>query len=80
MTGNDIAPICREHFALGNILLILGALWNANIFGTIIQMFQSMNRKADIFQSQIDTANTSMKNMKMPEDLQESIREYMTYT
>lgn len=39
MTGNDIAPICRDNFVLGIAFLILGALWNANIFGTIIQMF-----------------------------------------
>ena len=42
---------------------------NANIFGTIANIFQSINRKAQRFQEQIDVANTSMKNMKLPETL-----------
>jgi len=40
---------------------------NANIFGTMASIFQSINRKSQRFQEQIDLANTSMKNMKLPE-------------
>jgi len=65
---------------LATVLLICGALMNANIFGTIANIFQSINRKAQRFQEQIDVANTSMKNMKLPEPLQGSIREFMMFT
>jgi len=67
-------------FILDTVLLICGALMNANIFGTIANIFQSINRKAQRFQEQIDVANTSMKNMKLPEPLQGSIREFMMFT
>ena len=65
---------------LGILLLVCGALMNANIFGTIANIFQSINRKAQRFQIQIDVANTSMKNMKLPEHLQNSIRDFMMFT
>jgi regulator of protease activity HflC (stomatin/prohibitin superfamily) len=58
----------------------MGALVNANIFGTIAVIAQTINRKAQRFQEQIDVANTSMKNMKLPESLQNSIREFMMFT
>jgi hypothetical protein len=53
---------------------------NANIFGSISVIAQMMNRKGQRFQEQIDIANTSMKNMKLPEQLQNSIREFMMLT
>ena len=69
LTGNDIGPLNRKLLYLDMVLLIGGALMNANIFGTIANIFQSINRKAQRFQEQIDVANTSMKNMKLPEHL-----------
>ena len=69
MTGNDIGPTSRILYYINIIFLICGALMNANIFGTIANMFSSINRRARRFQEQIDVANTSMKNMKLPESL-----------
>jgi hypothetical protein len=39
-----------------------------------------MNIKSQKFQEQIDLANTSMKNMKLSEELQNKIREFMIST
>lgn len=66
MTGNDIGPTSRKLFYINVLLLICGALMNANIFGTIANIFSNINRRARRFQEQIDVANTSMKNMKLP--------------
>ena len=38
------------------------------------------NIKSQRLQEQIDLANTSMKNMKMPEKLQNNVREFMMST
>ena len=50
LTGNDISPPTRSLVLLGILLLVCGALMNANIFGTIANIFQSINRKAQRFQ------------------------------
>jgi hypothetical protein len=80
MTGNDIGPTSRKLFYINVLMLICGALMNANIFGTIANIFSNINRRARRFQEQIDVANTSMKNMKLPQSLQGSIREFMMFT
>ena len=63
-----------------SLLLIAGALVNANIFGTIAVLVASFNRKAQRFQEQIDIANTSMKNMKLTEHIQANVRDFMMTT
>ena len=66
MTGNDVGPTSRKLFYINVLMLICGALMNANVFGTIANIFSNINRRARRFQEQIDLANTSMKNMKLP--------------
>lgn len=44
--GNDISPNNMFLFYVGIVQLITGALMNANIIGTIGDIFQSINRKA----------------------------------
>ena len=66
MTGNDVGPTSRKLFYINVLMLICGALMNANVFGTIANIFSNINRRARRFQEQIDVANTSMKNMKLP--------------
>jgi len=80
LCGNDISPPNIYMIWTGIFSLITGALMNANIFGTITSIFQSMNRRAQKFQEQIDMVNTNMKNMKLPEDIQTEIREFMFTT
>ena len=60
--------------------MTLGAIINANIFGELAVLVQALNRKSARFQEQIDTANTAMKNLKLPEDLQRRVQNYLIYT
>jgi hypothetical protein len=73
LTGNDVGP--RDDFQLffTTVTLLLGAIINANIFGNMAVLITAINRKASRFQEQIDTANTAMKNMKLPEDIQKKV-------
>ena len=80
MLGNEIYPTSLLMFWYANFALLLGALINANIFGTIVVIVQTFNRRQQILQDRMDVANTSMKNMKLPEELQNSVREFMMTT
>ena len=46
--------------------ITIGAIINANIFGNMAIIISDLNKKSAEFQGQIDTANTAMKNMKLP--------------
>ena len=80
LTGNDIGP--RGNFQMGFVTgsLLMGAIINANIFGNMAVLVQGINRKASRFQDQIDTANTAMKNMKLPEEIQQKVQQFMMLT
>ena len=65
---------------VGIVLLIFGALMNANIFGTIATIFQQINSKSQVYQERIDKVNASMKNLRIPNNLQDEIRDYMIHT
>jgi hypothetical protein len=57
----------------------MGAIINANIFGNMALIISDLNRKSAEFQAQIDTANTAMKNMKLPQDIQTKVISYLQY-
>ena len=42
-------------------------------------IISELNKKSAEFQSQIDTANTAMKNMHLPQTLQSKIISYLQY-
>ena len=43
-------------------------------------LLQGINRKATRFQEKLDTANTAMKNMKIPDQLQRRVQNYIMST
>jgi hypothetical protein len=80
MLANDIYPTNLKLLILNNCTMLIGALINANIFGTIVVIVQGFNRKQQILQDRIDLANTSMKNMKLPKKFQNKVRDFMMST
>ena len=60
--------------------ILIGAIINANIFGNMAVLLQGINRKATRFQEKLDTANTAMKNMKIPDNLQRRVQNYIMST
>jgi hypothetical protein len=61
-------------------MIINGAVITAVMFGEMAVLMTSMNRKSSKFQKLLDKANTTMKNMKLPELLQLGIIDYLIYT
>lgn len=64
--GNEIGPRSQIEIVVCSFILIFDLIVAGNIFGNVSVLVQMSNRKAQSFQSQIDTANGSMKNMKIP--------------
>ena len=69
LTGNDIIPRGTLQVAFVTIVITAGAMINANIFGNMALIISELNKKTAEFQNQIDTANTAMKNMKLPSEI-----------
>jgi len=78
--GNELGPRTSMELAYVSIILITAAIVNANIFGNMAVIIASLNRKFSRFQEKIDTANTSMTNMKLPHELQRRVINYLRYT
>ena len=78
--GNDVGPRGDFQLSFVTITLILAAIINANIFGNIAVIIQSINRKASLFREKIESAHETMKNLKVPDELQEEVRNYLAYT
>lgn len=58
---------------IGALLLVSGAMANANLFGTMVDVLSSINYKGHETREQLDRANIMMKNMKLPDKLQKEI-------
>lgn len=78
--GNDIGPRGTFQLAFITVLLFAGAIINANIFGNLAVLLQQLNRKATSFQEKVENANSAMKNLEIPENIQESVQRYLNYT
>ena len=80
LSGNDVGPRGDFQVAVSTTCIVIGAIINANIFGNMAVLLQGINRKAARFQEKLDTANTAMKNMKIPENLQRRVQNYIMST
>ena len=67
LEGNDINPSNITMFKTGVILLITGSFTTANLFGTMVGILGSINRKNEETQKFIEETTKIMKNMKLPE-------------
>ncbi|CAI2370632.1 unnamed protein product [Moneuplotes crassus] len=78
--GNDVGPRGNFQLTFVSITLLAAAIINANIFGNMAVILQSLNKKATNFQEKLDNANETMKNLRIPRALQEEIKDYFTFT
>lgn len=52
----------------------------ANVMATITDIMSTMGIRGTKFQETIDMVNTNMKDLKLPEEMQKEIREFMFTT
>ena len=65
LTGNDIGPQSLSLMLTGIFLFIGGAFMNANIFGTISNVYQQVNMKEATLQVMLDQANYYMYELNL---------------
>ena len=80
LTGNDPGASNTPLLITGTILILGGAIMNANIIGTIANVFQQMNIKEMKLQELLDVANIHMYNLKLESTLHETIRHHMLHS
>ena len=80
LNGGEVGPRTVLELIFVSIIMLAGAIINANIFGNMAVLIQNMNRKDTKFQEQIDTANTAMKNLKLPAKTQRMVKDFMLST
>lgn len=78
--GNGVLPQDSIQTILGATGIFFGAIINANIFGELSMIFQSLNKNEDAFKLKVAKMNTSMINLKLPNDLQLESRKYIYRT
>ena len=69
LNGDELGPRNLKALWFISIILLLGAIINANMFGELAILVTAMNRKAAYFQNKLDTANNAMLNLKLSENL-----------
>ena len=80
LAGNDIGPRRDLQLIFCVTTLLIWAIINANIFGNLAVLVSALNRKSTKFQEKLDTVNTAMKNMKLPEETQKKVQNYIMST
>lgn len=79
--NNDNLPVSTEsQLTFCSFALLISAIMNANVLGNVAVLVSSLSRRTTAFQEKLDTVNTSMKNMKIPENKQDKIRNFIMRT
>ena len=80
LVGGDIGPRTRLQSCFASFTIIFGALITAVMFGNMAVLMSNLNMRQTKFQEKQNAANTAMKNMRLPEKLQQTISDHMIYT
>lgn len=69
--GMDICPRDLSQTTLAAFGVFIGSIINANIFGELAVILQSMGRTEKKFQSKLAAMNTAMINLNLPQNIQQ---------
>ena len=78
--GNEMGPRTNFQIFAMWIILISLILYNATIFGEMTVLVAETTQKESAFQTQVDVANTAMKNMDLPKEAKQDVRDYLITT
>lgn len=76
----EIAPRMTEEYLFASIMNIIGALFAGFLFGQMAVLVANMNKRTDKFNQVLDSVSTTMSNMKLPENLQIKISDFLMNT
>lgn len=63
-----------------SLMLFVGAIINAIIFGNMAVMVQSLNKKHASFQEKMENANEAMESLNLTLDIRDDVKYYLSYT
>ena len=78
--GNEMGPRTTSEIVIIFFLLLFLILYNATIFGEMTVLVAETTQKESAFQTQVDVANTAMKNMDLPKEAKQDVRDYLITT
>ena len=78
--NNEMGPVNESDILFNILALLFSSLLNANIFGEMAVLITALEQKTKNYQEKLDLANTAMKNIFIPPDLQDDVREYLQKT
>ncbi|OQS02721.1 Voltage-gated Ion Channel (VIC) Superfamily [Thraustotheca clavata] len=76
VTGQSNSLQTNSEYAFSCIVIILGSLWIAVVFGNVGDLIASYYKDADLFQQKMESLFPSMNLLHLPLDLQTRIVEY----
>lgn len=79
IVGNESAPRSTGQTIFSSLVVIMGAIVTAFIFGNMAALMATINKKDSHFQEQIDFVSTTMRSIKLPEDIQNQVIEYLMH-
>ena len=80
LVGGDIYPNTSVHDSVAGLFILSGAIVTAIMFGNMAVIITSLNKKVVEFQEKQDIVNTTIKNLKLDERIQNKILDYIMYT
>jgi len=69
LVGGEVGPRDTLTSSFSSIMILIGSVITAVMFGEMAVLMNNISVKATKFQAMQDSANTTMKNMGLPVDL-----------
>ncbi len=79
IVGNEAAPRNVYQTIFSSLVVIMGAIVTAFIFGNMAALMANINKKDSTFQETLDLVTTTMRNIKLPEQLQDKVINYLMH-
>jgi hypothetical protein len=76
----EICPRSNLEIMACVTIILISAMVNAQIFGIFASLSEELNSKSFSFEEDMNNANTTMDQIKMPADIQSEIRTYIQQT
>jgi hypothetical protein len=79
IVGNEVAPRTTIQTIFAALVIVVGSLFTAFIFGNMAALLAAMNKKDELFTGQLDMAGQTMRAIRLPEEMQDEVIRYMQY-
>lgn len=79
IVGNESAPQTLAQTVFSSGVVIAGAIVTAFIFGNMAALMATINKKDSHFQEILDLVSTTMRSIKLPEEIQDKVIKYLMH-